>query len=57
MDTGVDTGVDTVVAAEGDTGVDTGSGIAGEMEEIGEVVQQTEAEETEDKMEEGDTGD
>ncbi len=37
--------------------MDTGSGTVGETEEAGEVVQQTEEEETEDKMEEGDTGD
>lgn len=39
-----------------DSGVGTGSGTVGETEDTGEVVQKTEEEETEDKMEEGDTG-
>lgn len=48
-----DIGSDTVE----DTGVGTGSGTVGEREETGEVVQQTEEEETRDKMEEVGTGD
>lgn len=50
---GGDIGSDTVE----DTGVGTGSGTVGEREETGEVVQQTEEEETRDKMEEVGTGD
>lgn len=38
------------------TGEDTEVGTVGEMEDASEVVQQTEEEEMEDKMEEGHTG-
>lgn len=51
-----ETGSAAEVDIERDTGGDTGSGTVGETEEVGEVVQQTEAG-VEDKMKEGDSGD